>query len=136
MERVQFADAKVALDISGSAGQAFRLYEAALNRTPDAPGLGFHMAGLDAGASLIQVAQGFINSPEFQQKYGAVDNAGYVNLLYQNVLGRLPDADGQAYHMGRLTAGISRSEVLVGFSESPENQAALMGIMEAGMVYA
>jgi len=31
VERLQFSDAKVAIDTSGNAGQAYRLYQAAVN---------------------------------------------------------------------------------------------------------
>ena len=38
-------------------------------------------------------------------------------------LHRAPDAGGLAYHVSHLNAGVPRADVLVGFSESPENQA-------------
>jgi hypothetical protein len=41
-------------------------------------------------------------------------------LLYNNVLGRAPDQHGLADWSGRLVSGVSRSEVLLGFSESTE----------------
>ncbi|MBY0574357.1 MAG: M10 family metallopeptidase C-terminal domain-containing protein, partial [Undibacterium sp.] len=39
VERLAFNDSNVALDISGNAGQAFRIYQAALDRKPDLVGL-------------------------------------------------------------------------------------------------
>jgi serralysin len=52
------------------------------------------------------------------------------------VLHRAPDAGGLAYHTGNLdSGGNSRAQVLVGFSESPENQAALIGVIQGGMAY-
>ena len=50
-------------------------------------------------------------------------------------LDRVPDAGGLAYHVARLNAGVSRGEVLVGFSESPENQANVIGQIADGMLY-
>jgi len=135
VERLQFSDFDVALDIDGNAGQAYRLYQAAFDRTPDIGGLGFQMHALDTGLSLSQVAQNFINSPEFQATYGSVDNTHFVTLLYANVLHRDPDEGGLAFHVARLEAGVSRADVLIGFSESPENKAALLGDIEHGMVY-
>lgn len=135
VERLQFSDFSLALDVDGNAGQAYRLYKAALNRAPDQGGLGFQMNTLDNGASLSQVAQNFIASPEFSQTYGALDNTQFVNLLYQNVLGRSADASGLVYHTDRLSSGTARADVLVGFSESPENKAALIGVIQDGMVY-
>jgi Ca2+-binding RTX toxin-like protein len=135
MERLEFADVKMALDIGGTAGQAYRLYQAAFDRAPDSSGLGFHMSRLDWGWGLGAIAQNFIDSPEFSGTYGALDNASFVTQLYANVLHREPDAGGLAYHVGRLETGVARASILVGFSESPENQAALLGVMENGIVY-
>jgi serralysin len=135
VERISFSDVSVAFDHTGNGGQAYRLYQAALGRTPDKAGLGFHINSLDNGLALTAVAQGFINSPEFASKYGALDNSQFVTQLYQNVLHRGPDGSGLSYHVGNLDAGMSRAQVLVGFSESPENQAALIGVIQNGMEY-
>jgi methionine-rich copper-binding protein CopC len=135
VERMHFSDVNVALDIEGNAGQAYRLYQAAFDRTPDLPGLGYQMNALDIGLTLLDVAQNFINSPEFSATYGSLDNTQFVTQLYANVLHRLPDAGGLAYHVARLDSGAPRSAILVGFSESPENKAAVIGAIEHGMEY-
>ena len=44
--------------------------------------------------------------------------------MYQNVLGRDPEAEGYAYWMKRLAEGMPRGEVMLAFSESAENQSA------------
>ena len=136
MERFEFTDTSLAFDTAGTAGQAYRLYQAAFNRTPDQGGLGFQVNALDKGTGLSGVAGNFIASPEFASTYGALNNTQFVTQLYQNVLHRGPDAGGLAFHVGNLDRGMSRADVLVGFSESPENQAALIGVISAGMVYA
>ena len=47
----------------------------------------------------------------------------YVKNLYQNILDREPDAEGYDYWVGQLNSGIEdRSELLLGFAESNENQ--------------
>ncbi len=135
VERIRFGDVNVALDIDGTAGQAYRLYQAAFNRTPDIGGLGYQMNALDQGLTLQQVAQNFINSPEFSRTYGSLSTSEFVTQLYANVLHRAPDEGGLAYHIARLDAGVPRAGVLEGFSESPENQAALIGTIQNGMVY-
>ena len=64
----------------------------------------------------------FIASAEFQGPYGALDNAGFVSLLYNNVLHRAPDAGGLAYWVSLLNTGQdSRAQEVVGFSESAEH---------------
>lgn len=103
-------------------GQVFRLYQATLDRAPDMGGLMGWTAALAAGTqSLTQVAGGFTNSREFQNAYGTTGNIGFVSLLYQNVLGRAADDAGLAFWVGQLGSGArSRSEVVLGFSESRE----------------
>ena len=135
VERLQMHDGGIALDTEGTAGQAFRLYQAALGRAPDAAGFGYQMRALDIGMSLTQMAKNFIASPEFAQTYGVLDNTAFVARLYQNVLHREGDAAGLSYHVGNLGRGVLRENVLAGFSESPENQAALIGVMRDGMTY-
>ncbi len=89
VERIQYADKTIALDISANAGQVYRVYQAALNRQPDQGGLGDWIYGMDKGMSLTDVANGFIGSPEFKALYGEnPSTAEFVNRLYQNVLHR------------------------------------------------
>ncbi|WP_298930363.1 DUF4214 domain-containing protein [uncultured Ramlibacter sp.] len=136
IERIAFTGGGIALDTDGNGGMAYRLYQAAFNRTPDQGGLGYQMTALDNGLDIAQVAANFIASPEFQTTYGNLDNARFVTQLYQNVLHRAPDEGGLAFHTGNLASGANtRANVLVGFSESPENQAALIGSIQNGMVY-
>ncbi len=105
-----------------SDGKAFRLYMAALDRTPDSSGLANWMSVIRSGVDLDHVANGFVNSTEFQEKYGDLDDGGYATQLYNNVLDRDPDATGYSNWVGTLQAGATREHVLVGFSESAENQ--------------
>jgi hypothetical protein len=135
VERLHFPDINVALDVDGHAGQAYRLYQAAFDRGPDLAGLGYHINDLDRGVSLEVVAQHFLESPEFQAHYGTLDDTGFVTQLYKNILHRSPDSDGLAFHMHDLQNGVPRYDVLIHFSESPENQARLVGVIENGMDY-
>lgn len=135
VERIHFSDVSLALDTTGPGGQAYRLYQAAFNRAPDKAGLGFHMNALDAGWSIVAVAKNFIDSPEFSATYGSLNDQAFVTQLYANVLHREPDSGGLAFHVHNLAGGMSRAQTLVGFSESPENQAALIGVIQNGMEY-
>lgn len=136
MERVQFADVSVALDVNGIPGQVYRLYEAAFNRTPDAGGVGYWLNSMEnGGASLSAVALAFSQSPEYGQHYGNLDDAHYVMQLYVNALDRTYDAGGLAYWTGLLANGASRGDVMTGFSESAENQAKLVGTIANGIDY-
>ena len=112
----------------GRLGPIVRLYTAYFKRLPDYEGLMYWYDRMHpssgAGLNLVQVSEGFAQSIEFANTYGNLDNAGFVTRVYQNVLGRDPEAEGYAYWMGRLNSGMSRGEVMVGFSESIENQQA------------
>jgi uncharacterized delta-60 repeat protein len=137
VERLHFADADVALDIDGSAGQVYRLYQAILNRAPDLEGLGWWMYYVDRGAKLESIAESFVQSQEFKDKYGDnVSNAALVTKLYDNVLHRAPDTDGFAFWLDLLdNHKTSLGSVLIGFSESPENYALLVGSIQNGIAF-
>ena len=137
IERLKFADTAIAYDTSGVGGQTYRVYKAAFNRTPDVGGLGFWISGMDGGVSLNAVAQGFVNSAEFKTVYGASPtNAQIVTRFYDNVLGRAADSGGYNFWLGNLDSGQSSvAQVLASFSESSENQAAVIGVIENGILY-
>ncbi|WP_348698764.1 S8 family serine peptidase [Duganella fentianensis] len=137
IERLQFSDQTIAYDTGGVAGQAFRIYQAAFNRAPDAAGLGFWIYQMDRGYALTDVAQGFVQSSEFQTMYGLTpSNADIVTHLYANVLHRAPDAGGAAFWTRLLDEHtLNVAQVLREFSESPENVAALVGVVQNGISY-
>lgn len=136
VQRLKFADGWIAFDTSGDAGEAYRLYQAAFDRAPDQVGLGFWIHALDGGVALHDVAQAFLGTPEFAQRFGSLDAQQYVTQLYANVLHRAPDPGGLAFHLGNLESGaIDRAGLLAFFSESPENQAALIGTIAHGIPY-
>lgn len=136
IERLQFSDGTFALDTGAGqiAGEAYRIYQAAFGRTPDSVGLKYWIGVMDGGASLSDIAGGFIGSPEFQKAYGAApSNADLVSKFYQNVLGRQPDPGGYTYWVGVLNGGGAHSDVLAAFAESGENQAKVLGVIEHGI---
>lgn len=136
IERVIFADLGIAYDTDGNAGQAYRLYRAAFDRTPDRGGLGYWITQLDQGIGLHAVANGFLQSAEFVTLYGAASSdLDFVTKLYSNILHREPDQPGVEYWQLRLHEGVSRADTLIAFSESTENQAALIGQISRGMAY-
>jgi hypothetical protein len=135
VERLKFDDVTLAFDTSGNAGQTYRLYQAAFNRTPDKAGLSDWVKGVDGGLTLLSVAGSFIQSAEFKSLYGASPtDAQFVNLLYTNALHRTADASGLAYWVDQLTSSAqTRAQVLCGFAESAENQASLIGFIQNGI---
>ena len=108
-----------------------------MNRAPDLAGEGFYIKSLDGGQGLREIAANFMASPEFQAKYGTPTNSALVDLFYQNVLHRAADQGGHDYWTNILdTNQQTKAEVLIGFSNSPELQASLVGIIGNGIEYA
>jgi hypothetical protein len=136
VERVHFYDKAIALDADGNFGQIYRLYTAAFNRSADKDGVGFWLGQRDAGMDLRAISEAFIGSAEFASLYGAtLSNAEFVDRLYQNVLHRSADAGGLEFWSQMMGQGLSRADVLVGFSDSPENKAAVAILIGSGFEY-
>ncbi len=97
-----------------------RLYLAALDRIPDSAGLNFWVNRFRQGATLVQLGTEFVNSDEFQMRFGFnLTDSQFVDQLYRNVLKRAADSEGLNYWIGQLRF-MSRGQLLVAFSESPE----------------
>ncbi len=137
LPNIQFADQNISAitDIKGTfdlvtgkdniTGKMFRLYNAAFKRFPDPSGLKYWITQRTSGVNSERVvASSFLQSAEFQQKYGSNLTYGqFINTIYNNVLGRLPDQSGYDYWVGQLSNGVeTKYEVLLGFSESAENK--------------
>lgn len=97
-----------------------RLYDAAFDRDADGMGLGYWTNQIGE-LSAVAIANRFIDSQEFIQLHGELDQGGFVDLMYANVLERDADAEGKAYWIGQLEAGIEQGAVMVGIAESEES---------------
>ena len=133
VRELRFLDGRIVLDPDDPAAQALRMYRAAFGRIPDQDGLNGWIDRIENGASLGEVGTVFAGSAEFAARFGALDDAGYVDRLYQNVLGHPGDAAGRAFWLDRLGAGTDRGAVLAGFSESAENRAQTASIVGSGV---
>jgi len=124
IEFLQFKDGKFVFDADGVAAQVTRMYDTVLKRAPDQAGLDLWVDRLEGSrGTLKDVANGFLNSAEFQAKTGNLSNADFVEFLYQNALGRASDPAGKAAWVERLNSGASdRADLLIGFSESLEHR--------------
>ena len=103
-------------------GEVQRLYQSVFDRAPDDGGFAYWVSARVEGLTLRAVADGFLNSEEYATRFGAGSNADFVDRAYQNVLGRAGDSDGVAYWLGELQIGLARTELVLLFSESLENQ--------------
>lgn len=139
VERMVFGDGtQLALDIDGSAGEAYRIYTAAFGREPDSAGLGYWIAQMDDGMDLIEVAARFIDSAEFASLYGAsTSKAEFLSKVYENVLGRAPDQAGYDWWLNEMTSNPEKTmaKVLADFCESAENRAGVAELVANGIAF-
>jgi hypothetical protein len=151
VERVQFDDAYVAIDKASA--QLFRLYSAAYGRSPDAitsdtVGMGYWISRMDHGTDIKQVSREFMvggdgtGQAEFVRMYGSnPSDTDFVTQLYKNVLGRAPDAEGYDFWMNAMLSVpesnklAMRAQIMIDFSDSPENIAKVVGQLEHGVDY-
>lgn len=137
IERIAFDDGStLALDVAAgeNTGSAYRLYEAAFNRTPDNGGLKWWIDRLDNGMSLTQAAQGFVESAEFKQLNPGLDPTSIITSYYQNVLNRAPDAGGLKYWEDAMASSSTNAAyMLASFSESAENIANTAAALDGGL---
>ncbi len=90
------------IDLSPSHGAIWRLYQAFFLRQPDDGGIAYWMDRYQNGTSLKVISDNFVASDEFVERYGRLDDRGFVDLVYANVMCRDPDAGGYDYWTGRL----------------------------------
>lgn len=107
-------------DANGAEGTIYRLYRAYFLREPDLDGFNYWYYVHALGYPLDKISNDFARSDEFQSRYGSVDNRRFLELVYQNVLGRAPDQDGYAYWLDQMNRGMLRGYVMIYFSDSEE----------------
>jgi murein DD-endopeptidase MepM/ murein hydrolase activator NlpD len=106
-----------------TAGAVVRLYNAYFGRYPDQSGFDYWVGQLRAGRSLTAIANHFADSSEFRRTFGELTDDGFIDTVYQNVLGRSADSGGRDFWMRRLDSGsVSRGRLMIEFSESSENR--------------
>ncbi len=104
--RFETVDEMVAApDFTVADADTLRLYNAFFTRDPDIGGAIYWVDLTRGGADLGTLAFQFAVSEEFNNTYGSLDNAAYVELIYRNVLGRSFDQEGYEYWLGLLNDG-------------------------------
>lgn len=113
-----------------------RLYLAYFERNPEPGGFDYWTGLLASGqTSLESISQEFSKSQEFINTYGTLSNADFVDLVYQNVLGRAGEAGGVAYWNGQLDGGLNRGTMMTLFSESAENLNSTSALVDVIVTY-
>jgi sugar lactone lactonase YvrE len=96
-------------------------YQQYLGRTPDSGGLVFWIQQMINGVTDEQLEANLIASTEFYQHAGGADSR-WVDAMYQDLLGRQPDSQGEAFWTEQLATGISRAAVAHNFTASNERE--------------
>ena len=115
-----------------------QLYTAFFDRAPDADGLAYWVNQLQTGLiTLEQMASNWVNEqPEGQAKYpnGTSDTA-FLDAIYQNVLGRSPDAEGQQYWLNQLSSGsMSRDVFIAAIINGAHANTSAQGVLDAKLL--
>jgi len=96
------------------------LYQGCLGRPVDQGGLSTWLNAFAAGATVEQVDAGVLSSPEFYADAGGTDS-GFVNAVYECILGRPVDSAGLATWTSALSNGVSRAQVAYAVDTSNES---------------
>ncbi|MDB5872220.1 MAG: hypothetical protein JWQ07_1662 [Ramlibacter sp.] len=136
IERLQFADTKLALDLDGHAGTVARYLGAVFGAASvgNAAYVGIGLSLIDAGMGqddLMQLA--------LQARLGAnIANATLVTTLYTNVVGSAPPAGDLAYYKGLLDSGAYTQAALARMAADTSFNLAhidLVGLAAHGLAY-
>jgi hypothetical protein len=100
-------------------------YHNLLGRDPDSAGFNSWMTQMENGLAPEAVEAGITASNEYIQNQGG-DPTSWLTSLYNNLLGRDPDAAGIDHWLGELQNGASAYQVALWFSWSPEREAGII----------
>jgi hypothetical protein len=86
-------------------------YAAVLGRAAELPGLDWWAS---TGLSDVALTGGLLGSAEGVARYGALNDAQFVEAMYDSVLNRHSDPGGLSFYTGLLAQGMSRADVMGG----------------------
>ncbi len=137
VERLQFNDISLALDIGGSAGFVVKLLGAVLGPASVANRVvvGTGLALTDAGMAAVDLAQLAL---EAMLGSRARDAASVVKLLFNNLTGAAPNSDQLAFYTGALQSGQwTPATLCLLAADEPVNQfnVGLVGLANTGVEF-
>jgi hypothetical protein len=98
-----------------------QLYESALGRPADTAGRAHWLAEIARGDTPELIAARLYGSTEYYLAAGSTPQ-GFVDQLYQDLLGRRADPGGRAFWLDHLARGHSRTSVATAFHDSVESR--------------
>ena len=136
IERLQFSNGKVALDLGGNAGQAARLIGALLGPSfiKDKALAGVVIGLVDQDYSIENIANLGLNTSFYLTLAGSTKNEDFVNHVFRNVVGRPPEVNEQKTYVDMLNAGTSQAAlaVMAAGTEFTASQIGLTGLTSHG----
>jgi hypothetical protein len=120
-----------------NAANVARLYYGVLGREPDSAGLSGWTGLVDGGSfSFKNLAQAFLNSPEYQNAHTGQGDVQFIDDLDVNALGRHAESAGLQGWTDALSHGASHADVALAISESQEAQQHHLPQIEQGWLLA
>jgi hypothetical protein len=136
IERIQFSNGKVALDLGGNAGQAARLIGALLGPSfiKDKALAGVVLGLIDQDYSIESIVNLGLNTSFYLALAGSTKHEDFVNHVFRNVVGRPPEANEQKTYVDMLNAGTSQAAlaVMAAGTEFTASQIGLTGLTSHG----
>lgn len=141
IERLQFSNGKVALDVeNGNAGEAAKLIGALLGPTfvKDKALAGIVINLLDQNYSSDAIATLGLATPLFLNMAGTSSNTDFVKQVFTNVVGRAPTPSESSTYVSMLDAGTSQSALALMAAHTDLNAARinLVGLIQHGLDFA
>ena len=133
IERLQFADKFLALDVNGAAGVTAKVIGAVLGKTqvlnPSYMGIG--LSYVDKGMSYADLGALALRA------VGAVGNDAVVSTLWRNVVGFEATAEQKAPYIKMLAEGMKAGDLVVLAADTPfnTNNINLVGLAQTGIEY-
>lgn len=142
IERLQFSDAKLALDtgVSAAAGKSALLIGAVLGKASltNKTLVGELLTFFDTGATLRDAATVLVNNHIMDSLAGSSSTDAYVNLIYKAVVGQAATPSATAELAAYINGGTyTKIEFLAVAAELPLNQTNvdLVGLQQTGIPY-
>ena len=141
IERLQFSNGKVALDVeNGNAGEAAKLIGALFGPTyvKDKALAGIVINLLDQKYSSDTIANLGLATPMFLRMAGSSSNTDFVKQVFNNVVGRPPTPSESSTYVNMLDAGTSQSALALMAAQTDLNAARidLVGLIQHGLEFA
>lgn len=137
VERLFFADQRLALDVDGLAGDAARIVATVYGAAglADLALTGGVLQSLDAGSAVREVYASALGSARFLALAGAADDLSFVRQMFRNLIGvEVSDAAAQPFVDGYLASG-AYSQAAFAQAVSMLAPVDMVGLAGTGLAY-